>query len=168
MNYSLLVRPSKPTFYTTAMNNDDFAKLKDSLEEIYLDNSVLTLRGKKCQNKEGFFNEWGAVLQVPHYFGENWAALNDILYENDWLPGTIFLITDAHLFLKDAAERDFQVFIEIMDKCNSDNSVEEDKIKEEYTFGFHLIFQSDEEHLDRFLEKLKLTGTSFAKAEFTT
>src|SRR5215213_9976690 len=116
MDYNLLVRPSAPTFYIAPLDNDAFAALKAALKKAYPENEVLTLRGNRCQTLEGFYNELGAVLQVPHYFGENWDALNDILYENSWLPGYILLISDAPLLLSAAPERHFTSFVELMDK----------------------------------------------------
>src|SRR5438552_17320122 len=44
------------------------------------------LRGHKCRTSDQLFDEFGAALQFPEYFGENWDALNDCLTDLAWLP----------------------------------------------------------------------------------
>lgn len=55
------------------------------------------LRGTKMITIGSTFNEFGAALQFPDYFGENWAALDECLRDLSWLrPAQIVLIiTDS-------------------------------------------------------------------------
>jgi RNAse (barnase) inhibitor barstar len=55
------------------------------------------LRGAKMRSLQGLWDEFGAALQFPDYFGENWAALDECLTDLSWLPGSAYLllITDA-------------------------------------------------------------------------
>lgn len=39
--------------------------------------TVRFLRGPKCSDRAGFFDESAAALQFPIHFGENWDAFND-------------------------------------------------------------------------------------------
>ena len=43
---------------------------------------VLALRGTACTSNASLFQELAAVLQFPLYFGHNWAALHDCLYDH--------------------------------------------------------------------------------------
>ena len=40
--------------------------------------TVRFLRGPKCADRAGFFDETAAALQFPIHFGENWDAFNDV------------------------------------------------------------------------------------------
>lgn len=48
--------------------------------------------------EQGVFDEFGAALQFPHYFGENWPAFDECLTDLEWLPsnaGYVLVATDA-------------------------------------------------------------------------
>ncbi|MFD4669203.1 barstar family protein [Lentzea sp. NPDC058450] len=64
------------------------------------------VRGSRCRTIDAFFSELGAALQFPAYFGENWAALSDVLSDLDWMPGDayLFVVEDAELLLADEPE----------------------------------------------------------------
>ena len=59
------------------------------------------LRGSKSRNSARLFDEFAAALQFPHYFGENWDALDECLADLEWLPGDAYLLffTDSHRLL---------------------------------------------------------------------
>lgn len=38
------------------------------------------------------FDEVSAALQFPHYFGENWDALDECLSDLSWLPASRYVI----------------------------------------------------------------------------
>ncbi len=42
---------------------------------------TLHVRGSRCRTSAGLFDELAAVLQFPDYFGGNWSALHDSLYD---------------------------------------------------------------------------------------
>lgn len=54
---------------------------------------------------QGLFDELGAALQFPWYFGENVDALFDCITDLDWLPrqaGYVILVDDPDDVLADA------------------------------------------------------------------
>jgi hypothetical protein len=50
------------------------------------------LRGSKMQNQAQLFDEIGAALQLPDYFGENWPALAECLTDLSWMPGKAYAV----------------------------------------------------------------------------
>ncbi|MGD0248658.1 MAG: barstar family protein [Candidatus Limnocylindrales bacterium] len=65
------------------------------------------IRGSKMTTLDGFFDEIGAALQLPAYFGENWPALHECLTDMQWLrgPAYVLIVTDGDLlFSKDESD----------------------------------------------------------------
>lgn len=159
--YAKLVQPNRPAFFIVSMEDDQFSNLHLELQRQYPENDILVIRGKKAHSLEGFFNEIGAILQVPYYFGENWNALNDVLYERAWLPGYVFLVTDAPLLLADAPAQ-FGFLLQLMDKCNAQHLVPTDELDENDDFGFHVLFQCKGATTGAFAERLASAGVEFS------
>ena len=57
---------------------------------------IRRLRGGKCADERGFFDEAMAALQLPQYSGSNWNAFEESLAQY-WLPadGMLILVADA-------------------------------------------------------------------------
>jgi RNAse (barnase) inhibitor barstar len=74
------------------------------------------LRGKKMRRTQSLFDEVGAALQFPDYFGENWAALEECLTDLAWLPaeGYVLLIVEPLAVLADENGEGLDVFQRIM------------------------------------------------------
>jgi Barstar (barnase inhibitor) len=53
---------------------------------------VRILRGSRSGSLKELFQEWGAALQFPHYFGHNWAALDECLGDLEWLPARRYVL----------------------------------------------------------------------------
>jgi hypothetical protein len=54
------------------------------------------LRGMKMRDLQGMFDEVGAALQFPNYFGENWPALHECLTDLEWLQGDAYVLVVTH------------------------------------------------------------------------
>lgn len=81
-----------------AMPAEDFEEQFHGVRTNFDDALVVKLRGTKMRTMTQLFDEIGAALQLPWYFGENWSALYDCL--NDIEPADVLLmIADAHLVL---------------------------------------------------------------------
>ena len=74
------------------------------------------IRGAKMATRAGLFDEFGAVLQLRPYFGENFDALEECINDLDWLPAPayLFIVTDAEQMLVSAPDRDLQVLLQIL------------------------------------------------------
>lgn len=69
------------------------------------------LRGQKMRTLAALFDEVGAALQFPDYFGENWAALAECLTDLSWLPakGYVLLVTQSEAVLTDEDDGSLEV-----------------------------------------------------------
>ncbi len=74
------------------------------------------LRGRKMQSAAKVFDEFGAALQFPDYFGENWDALDECLGDLSWLQGTAYtlLITDTAQVLRQEPAEQFRLFFSVL------------------------------------------------------
>ena len=72
-------------------------------------------RGQRCPTKERFLQELAAALQFPHYFGDNWDALEECLGDLDWLDTShlTLIITNTDKLLTHH-EPDLGVFLTIL------------------------------------------------------
>jgi RNAse (barnase) inhibitor barstar len=64
-----------------------------------------------------FYDEIGAALQFPYYFGENLDALDECLCDLEWLPADryLFVVQDAaHVLSADGAQTTFETWLEIL------------------------------------------------------
>lgn len=62
------------------------------------------VRGRKMRTVSGLFDEFAAALQLPLYFGENWAAFDECIAELETLPageGYVVTITEPEQVLAD-------------------------------------------------------------------
>jgi len=80
---------------------------------------VGALRAWKARRREGLFEEAGALLQFPRYFGENWNAFADCLRDLDWLRtrGFLLVVFDADELLADGDADELELFLKIAVDC---------------------------------------------------
>jgi Barstar (barnase inhibitor) len=74
----------------------------------------LVLRGKKMRTFAAVYDEIGATLQFPPYFGENGNALDECITDLEWLPADAYVLTilDAVCVLDKEDLRENQIFWE--------------------------------------------------------
>ena len=77
--------------------------------------AVRVIRGVKCETLDALFNEVGAALQFPDYFGENWDALDECITDLEWMPAEWYLIhvDQVECVLPDDPA-DFRIFLRIL------------------------------------------------------
>lgn len=78
---------------------------------------VRTVRGRKMRTTRQLFDECGAALQFPDYFGENFAALDECLADLDWLPmgaGLVLRVTEPSEVLADEDDEALRVLVSIL------------------------------------------------------
>lgn len=73
------------------------------------------LRGQRCQTRERLFQELAAALQFPHYFGENWDAVEECLGDLGWIddPRLTLLVTNSDQLLPHH-EAEFVAFVNVL------------------------------------------------------
>lgn len=80
------------------------------------------LRGWKMRTVDQMFDEVGAALQFPYYFGENWPAFDECLNDLQWLPAPAYLIVivSTEQLLSSAPEPDFGVFFKNLKRATEE------------------------------------------------
>jgi hypothetical protein len=76
--------------------------------------TVRAVRGSKMRLTSALMNEVAAALQFPHYFGENWAALDECLADMEWLmpsKAIVVVIREAEQVLADESVEQLAAFV---------------------------------------------------------
>jgi hypothetical protein len=125
-----------------------------------------TIRGKKCSTARDLFNEVGAALQFPYYFGENWDAFNDCITDLEWISGNGYLlfIPDAEKVLP-SMDRDFQIFIDLLQIAGKEwaESHENDETFPRFAKPFHVVFHCSSTSENLMVNKLNQVNANFSK-----
>lgn len=58
-----------------------------NVQNLKLDSStkLFTIDGNLCSTVEELFTEFAKILQFPKYFGYNWSAFEDCLFDMEWI-----------------------------------------------------------------------------------
>jgi RNAse (barnase) inhibitor barstar len=102
---------------------------------------VRVIRGSKSRSAASLFDEIGAALQFPDYFGENWDALLECLIDLEWLQGDAYLlvITDSHLLLDQEPVDQWSALLEVLENAAQDWAHAADS--QGTPRPFHIVFQ---------------------------
>lgn len=74
---------------------------------------TLHVRGSRCRTSAGLFDELAAVLQFPAYFGGNWSALHDSLYDFQVPADAVILVfSDFSQVLSEAKKEELDWLLE--------------------------------------------------------
>ncbi|WP_394832719.1 barstar family protein [Pendulispora rubella] len=111
-----------------------------------------TLRGTRMRRREGLFDQFGALLQFPNYFGENWDAFLDCLRDLEWLraDGIVLVVFDAVQLLADAGGSEFAIFVDVLGDA-ADASAESE-------MPFHVVLQATAEQAPELQSRLAALG----------
>lgn len=121
--------------------------------------AIRLLRGANMERREGFYNELGAALQLPLYFGKNWDALDECLADLEWLPADAYLLffADAPSVLKSAGQKDRDIFFQLLVRtCNewADGSSLGGGL-ERKPKPFHVVFHTGVAEAGQFLQEVE-------------
>ena len=74
------------------------------------------MRGKKMRTLSAFYNEVGAALQFPDYFGENGSGLEECLGDLSWIPAAVrvLVVCDAAEVLADEENDSLAGFADLL------------------------------------------------------
>lgn len=162
--YALLTTLDAPALYVMPEGEDEFANLALGLAIRDPSAVVRTVRGRKSRTVASFFNEIAAALQFPYYFGENWNALNDVLGDLEWSPGSAYLIliADADQLLADGDD-EFQILMQIFTRMRVRWLTPNQYMpRARQPTPFHVLLQvADQDRVSRLSERLSRAETTF-------
>jgi hypothetical protein len=144
MDDSRLFSLDTPLAFKMLTTDQEFAVLRNSLSMDHPHAVVRMVRGKKCTTVQDFFNEIGAALQFPYYFGENGAAFNDCITDLEWLPGEAYLILidNAGYFLSGSSQTELDGIFEIFSDAQRNWLTPNEYIpRNRQATPFHLLIQ---------------------------
>jgi hypothetical protein len=109
---------------------------------------VWIVRGQRCGTKSELLREWGAALQFPSYFGENWDAFEDCVNDLDWLPGKsrTIIVTNTHRILQ-SSRSEWRTFIDVL-RSSCEGSTPR-RSNHHWHYVFHTDFANEKTTLDR-------------------
>jgi hypothetical protein len=118
---------------------------------------VRAIRGAKSRSASDLFDEIGAALQLPDYFGENWNALSECLTDLEWLPGDAYLlvVTQSELLL-DREPNELPTLLKVLEGAAHDWATAEDS--QENARPFHVVFQAEAASAAKFEARVRATG----------
>lgn len=162
MDNDRLFTVGPPNFYVTTIGLSEFANLYLQLTSSHKEAVIRMIRGKKSKTLDAFYNEVGAALQFPYYFGENWPAFDECINDLDWVPGDAYLllISRADLLLCEEPV-EFPVLMRLLA-----NACVEWLTPNKYgerglaPTAFHIVFQCEASDLPTFSQRLTLVGIS--------
>lgn len=119
---------------------------------------VRFVRGSKMLDSAGIFDQFGAALQFPYYFGENWNAFSECIQDLTWLPAThyVVVVLDAEQLLRTRDEA-FHVLVRILrESCR--NWEKGFDLEHPWARGpaqFQVLLQTNSEHLEKLTARLR-------------
>jgi RNAse (barnase) inhibitor barstar len=120
MRYPQLTRPAGPWLHLLAATAEQAGNLVRELEQdAPLRPAARVVRGRKAATVPALFDEAGAALQFPWYFGENWDAFYDCLTDLSWLRAEAVVVVFAHAdrLLERAPAEQVQRFATVLEEA---------------------------------------------------
>ena len=128
---------------------------------------VRFLRGKKMASLSSLYDEFGAALQFPYYFGENWDAFSECITDLEWIPADVYVlvITDSQSVLAEESDEQLAVLTKLLEEAGSEWShpVETSQPWDRPVVAFHVIFQCDKSDEQAVISRLESVGASFSR-----
>lgn len=125
--------------------------------------TVRALRGQKMRSTGLLMDEVGAALQFPHYFGENWAALDECVSDLEWIdlpPGLVLLVRDAADVLVDEPREELEALVTAMRDASDTYAkpIEEGEWWDRPAIAFHVVLQADANSSHAVVERWSAAG----------
>src|SRR4051812_28625523 len=127
------------------------------------------LRGSKMARLPDLYDEIGAALQFPDYFGENQAALDECLTDLSWLPAEAYMVVvvDAVNVLDQEPPDRFAMFVETWTTAARAwaTPVELGEAWDHPAIPFHVAFQVDVATRENLGARFAAAGAQLAEWE---
>jgi RNAse (barnase) inhibitor barstar len=121
---------------------------------------VRVLRGRKMRTEANLYDEFGAALQFPDYFGENWDALNECITDLSWVPAQryVLVLVDAVAVLADTPPRSLEVLTRILEHAGEEwaRPISVGEAWDRPAVPFHVVLQATAEERAAMVEWWKV------------
>lgn len=158
----VLREPKRPWIYVSAATEESVANLPLQLKDEN-DPAVRILRGRKMSTGNAAFDEMGAAIQFPYYFGANWNAVIDCLRDLAWMPapGYLFVVTAAdRLFNEDHSQWESLVAAIEQSGQHWSGPIERGEWWDRPARPFHFVFQAEDASITEVADILRSFATS--------
>ena len=130
--------------------------------------TVRTLRGTKMRSTAALMNEVSAALQFPHYFGENWPAMDECLSEMEWLlpsAGIVLVVHYAERVLVDDGAEALEAFVATLRNASNEygQPVELGEPWDRPAVPFHVVLQTHANAAAETHRRWSAAGAQFAE-----
>ncbi len=161
----LLQVPVAPTFHVVEAEASAASEAMMTWQNAGL--RVKVLRGRKMRVTPRLMDEVAAALQFPHYFGENWAALDECLSDMEWfLPslGIVVVVRDADAVLADEPSEELEALVTAMRKASMAYAkpIEDGEWWDRPALPFHVVLQVAPELFDKATRRWTGAGAATA------
>lgn len=109
---------------------------------------VRRVRGEKMRSTSGLMDEMSAALQFPHYFGGNWAALDECLSDMAWLlpsKAVVVVVTESSTVLRDEPAAELEALVRAISNASEayNSPVAEGEWWDRPAVPFHVVLQAN-------------------------
>jgi len=125
------------------------------------------VRGNKMRRATALFEEFGAAMQFPDYFGANWPALGECLSDLSWMPGKAYavVVTRAEQVLREEPIEMLGLLADLFAKVASTWAV---SIRKGEAWGrpevpFHFVLQVAPQNNDEFSSRWGALGVDIGE-----
>ena len=131
--------------------------------------AVRLIHGEKCNTLPRLFDEFSTALQFPHYFGKNWAALDECLVDLTWFNADVYilLVMAAHQLLPDDDEA-FRTTIVVLSNAGEEWSRPSVGRPTQDAKPFHTVLQVPSEFAAAFQARLVRLGLVLPTTDLIT
>jgi hypothetical protein len=158
--HGILDLPEPPWAVTLMATRDRAQALARSLQAAGAVAPVL--RGSRMTTLDAFFDEVGAALRLPDYFGRNWPALHECLTDLSWLPGDRYaiVVAGAQRLFEDDAFDSLRTFLELIRRAGASwaAAANLDKPWGHGSVPFHVVLQVPPSKLPGWKTRLERAG----------
>jgi RNAse (barnase) inhibitor barstar len=117
---------------------DDISDIKS------IDAITFNINGKLCSTKENLFSTFKTILKFPDYFGNNWDAFDDCIFDMEWIKikykknkVNIFIYNLQYLLANEPDEKNRIIFFQTI---NSDYTINEKNEFDMINFPMNIHF----------------------------
>jgi RNAse (barnase) inhibitor barstar len=162
----LLFNPDGPALSVLAASPSAVANHLMAWTPAHPEWDILRVRGTKSSDEACLFDELGAALQFPYYFGENWNALWNCITDLNWLRGLSYLVIfDSAEHLLSESERGFQFLLQVLTDAHErwHQETADFGVRGRRPIAFQSVLACEPEAVDALAQRLKDANATFTR-----